>query len=446
MEKAEYFPRQKFFEDVQELVATFYPKGDFLTENSLFYSSKLWNEGVKDDFYFPLLMLSMLSGTNHIISLSSSIVKNIKNTRIHRKNTSFKEFKGEIDVEEYIKRNHVEKAIPKVYPSTISISTFQIPEYQLTLCILKHCETIFQHLFHELGPEREVNMFEKAYRNCERLQRYSTLMQKKYGVHYGSRETYSSLKRKVMYRYRNHKLLCHTFHDLMNCYESILGLKGINLDSKEALEILSHSEKFDDRLFEIWLIKKSAELIAEKVSIPREKIEYSPLYQARENNTYAALIKLRNYRIEILFQNRKNFMPKDKLKWYYNENGKDKKLGAIPDLVFLKYDGGANPAKIVLADAKNRTWSFSGNTQNIKDEVVQQIYIQDNFRDIFDKEFHSILVAHNTEAYQSRKYKHKDHPEYEIDVISLDFTEGNLLASIERYGQDLCAYLGVTHE
>ena len=35
------------------------------------------------------------------------------------------------------------------------------------------------------------------------------------------------------------------------------------------------------------------------------------------------------------------------------------------------------------------------------------------------------------------------HPKYEIDVISLDFSEHNLIPSLEYYGNDLCAYLGV---
>ena len=136
-------------------------------------------------------------------------------------------------------------------------------------------------------------------------------------------------------------------------------------------------------------------------------------------------------------------MPKEKLKWYYCEDGKIEEIGAIPDLVFLKYDSQDHLAKIVLVDAKNRTWTFANDMQKIKDEIVQQIYIQDNFEDIFGEEYYSMLVAHNIEKYQSRKYNHKDHPKYEIDVISLDFSEHNLIPSLEYYGNDLCAYLGV---
>lgn len=443
MEKIEYFPRKKLFEDVQELVASFYSTGDYFTNQSSLYSSILSEEGIKDEFFFPLLTLSMLSGINNIIKLSDSIIRNMNNMRVRRKNTSVEDFKGEIDIEEYVKRNHVERVTPKEYPSIISISTFQIPEYQLTLWILKHCESIYKCIFMNLGPGNGISAFEKSHINCEKLHSYSTIMQKKYGVAYGCRETYYSLKKKVIYRYRNRKLLSRSFIDLMNYYERILKLKGINMDSPDALEIIDHSENFDDRLFEIWLIKQSVQIISKNKAIHPCNITYLPLYRARKKNTYSASISFADYRIEILFQNRKGFMPKEKLKWYYCEDGKIEEIGAIPDLVFLKYDSQDCLTKIVLVDAKNRTWTFANDMQKIKSEIVQQIYIQDNFEDIFGEEYHSMLVAHNIEEYQSRKYNHKDHPKYEIDVISLDFSEHNLIPSLEYYGNDLCAYLGV---
>lgn len=444
MEKKEYFPRKKLFEDVQELVASFYSTGDCFTNQSSIYSSILSEDGIKDEFFFPLLMMSMLSGISNIIKLSDSIIRNMKNMRVHRKNTSLENLKGEIDIEEYVKRNHVERVTPKEFPSIISVSTFQSPEYQLTLWILKHCENIYKCIFMNLGPGNGISAFEKSHVNCEKLHSYSAIIQKKYGVAYGCRETYYALKKKVIYRYRNRKLLSHTFVDLMNHYERILKLKGINMDSPDALEIIDHSESFDDRLFEIWLIKQSVQIISKNKSIPQSNITYLPLYRARKNNTYSASISSADYRIEILFQNRKGFMPKEKLKWYYcGEDGKIKEIGAIPDLVFLKYNSKDQLKKIVLVDAKNRTWTFADDMQKIKGEIVQQIYIQNNFEDIFGNEYHSILVAHNIEKYQSRKFNHKGYPQHEIDVISLDFSEHNLLSSLEYYGNDLCAYLGV---
>lgn len=98
----------------------------------------------------------------------------------------------------------------------------------------------------------------------------------------------------------------------------------------------------------------------------------------------------------------------------------------VQELVASFYSTGDCLTKIVLVDAKNRTWTFANDMQKIKSEIVQQIYIQDNFEDIFGEEYHSMLVAHNIEEYQSRKYNHKDHPKYEIDVISLDFSEHNV--------------------
>lgn len=52
MEKIEYFPRKKLFEDVQELVASFYSTGDYFTNQSSLYSSILSEDGIKDEFFF----------------------------------------------------------------------------------------------------------------------------------------------------------------------------------------------------------------------------------------------------------------------------------------------------------------------------------------------------------------------------------------------------------
>ena len=443
MEKIEYFPRKKFFEEVQELVATFYSTGDYLTNQSSLYSSMLSDSKIKDDFYYPLLMMSVLSSINGILKLSKSIILNMNNMSIRRKVSSIEEFKGEIDIEEYIKRNFIEKASPKEYPSIISISTFQVPEYQLTLWILKHCESIYHSIFLNLGQGYGISVFDKSHQNCEQLHRLSSLIQKKYGVSYSKRESYYSLKKKVVYRYKNRKLLSRNFIDLINYYERVLKLKGINMDSPEVLEIIDHSESFDDRLFEIWLIKESVKLISQRCSILHENIQYIPLFKARKNNTYSVALNAKDYRIEILFQNRKGFMPKEKLKWYYNNDGNIEEIGAIPDLVFLKYDTNNILNKIVLVDAKNRTWTFANDMQKIKNEIVQQVYIQDNFEDIFREEYYSMLIAHNIEKHQSRKYNHKDHPHYEINVISLDLKESNMYTSLKKYAYDLCSYLGV---
>jgi len=403
----------------------------------------LTDEGNEDDFYFSLLLLSMLSGINNIIRYADSIIRNMNNTRVRRKVTSTEGFDGDIDIEKYIMRNYVDRVVPKEYPSIINVSTFQLPEYQLTLWILKHCEYLYQRIFKVLGQGKGISAFEKSHRYCDRLHIYSGAMHNKYGVEYSKRETYNSLKKKVIYRYKNRKILSHVFLDLANVFECILRLKGINVDSVESLEILDHSENFDDRLFEIWLIKQSSRLLADNCGLSQESIQFLPLYKARKENTYSAAVVSDNCRIEVLFQNRKSFMPKEDLKWYHSENGKIEEIGAIPDLVFLKYDNNESLTKIVLVDAKNRKWTFSEDMQKIKGEIVQQIYIHDNFSAIFSDDFKSILVAHNIEGYQSRKYNHKDQPNYEIDVISLDFNESQLLPSLNHYAADLCAYLGV---
>lgn len=87
-------------------------------------------------------------------------------------------------------------------------------------------------------------------------------------------------------------------------------------------------------------------------------------------------------------------MPKKDLKWFYwTDDGKQDEIGAIPDLIFIRYaDGSDDPEQIVLVDAKNRTWTFN-HMEPIKNEIVQQIYIHDNFITLFKDQFCSMLVA-----------------------------------------------------
>lgn len=445
MDKVEYFPRKKLFEESQDLVATFYSTGDYLSDNSSEYASMLAQENEKDEFYYCLYLLSMLSNTSDLLKLVERIVKSLNSFRLKRKVTSIEEFQGEIDIEAYISRNYIERVSPKEYPSVIKYSTFQMPEYQLTLYIIRRVEEIYHTIFRVLGDNDKVTSFKMAHRYCDKFKKNELILRRKYGIDYKSKESYSSLKKKVVYRYRNRKILNNDFKVLIQLYEKMLQFKGIDLNSTEALDVLDHYPEFDDRLYEIWLIRKSSEMLACSMGIDCGDIVYNPLFKARKNNEPVVTMPGNGYRIEILFQNRKKFMPKEELKWFYwTDDGKQDEIGAIPDLIFIRYsDNAEEVAQIVLVDAKNRTWTFD-HMEPIKNEIVQQIYIHDNFITLFEERYCSMLVAHNVEALQTRKYYHKDKNGYEIDVISMNMlTDDELNISISKYIEDLCEYLEI---
>lgn len=445
MDKVEYFPRKKLFEEAQDLVATFYSTGDYISENASEYASMLTQENEKDEFYYCLYLLSMLSNTSELLKVIEHIVKCLNSSRVRRRVTSTEEFQGEIDVESYIARNYVEKASPKEFPSIIKHSTYQMPEYQLTLYIIRRVEEIYGCIFKVLGNNEKVTSFKMAHRYCDRIRQNGAVLRRKYGIDYKSKETYLSLKKKVIYRYRNRKILNNDFKVLIQLFEKMIQFKGIDLFSSEALDVLDHYPEFDDRLYEIWLIRKSAEMLAYNMGIDRSAVTYNPLFKARKNNESVVCLRGNGYRIEILFQNRKKFMPKEDLKWYYlTDNGEPDEIGAIPDLIFIRYsDGNDEAEQIVLVDAKNRTWTFS-HMESIKNEIVQQIYIHDNFITLFKDRYCSMLVAHNIEALQTRKYFHKDKSGYEIDVISLNMENENMLnISLDKYIEDLKDYLDI---
>lgn len=445
MDKVEYFPRKRLFEESQDLVATFYSTGDYISDMTSEYNSMLTQNNEKDEFYYCLYLLSMLSNTSDMLKLTERIIKGLNSFRLKRKVTSIEEFQGEIDIEAYISRNYIERVSPKEYPSVIKYSTFQMPEYQLTLYIIRRVEEIYHNIFKVLGDNEKVTSFKLAHKFCDRFKKNELVMRRKYGIDYKSKETYLSLKKKVIYRYRNRKILNNDFKVLILLYEKMLQFKGIDLSSNEALDVLDHYPEFDDRLYEIWLIRKSSEMLATSMGIGCDEIVYNPLFKARKNNESVVTLPGVGYRIEILFQNRKKFMPKEELKWFYwTDVGKQDEIGAIPDLIFIKYVDGSDEAdQIVLVDAKNRTWTFS-HMEPIKNEIVQQIYIHDNFITLFEERYCSMLVAHNIEALQTRKYYHKDNSGYEIDVISMNMeSDYELRLSLDKYIEDLCDYLEI---
>lgn len=445
MDKAEYFPRKKLFEESQDLVATFYSTGDYISENASEYSTMLTDGSEKDEFYYCLYLLSMLANTGNILKVVEHIVKGLNSFRVKRKVTSTEEFLGEIDIEAYVARNYVERVSPKEYPSIIKYSTFQMPEYQLTLFIIQRIEEIYHTIFKVLGDNDKVTSFKIAHKYCDRIGKNGLVLSRKYGIAYRSTESYMSLKKKVIYRYRNRKIISNDFKVLMKLYEKMLRFKGIDLESHESLDVLDHYPSFDDRLYEIWLIRKSSEMLAEAIGINKEEINYNPLFKARDKNEAVVCLITDSYRVEILFQNRKKLMPKEELKWFYwREDGKKDEIGAIPDLIFIKYLNNSDVAdQIVLIDAKNRTWTFE-HMEPIKKEIIQQIYIHDNFISLFEERYCSMLVAHNIEELQTRKYYHKDKSGYEIDVISMDMRDDSRLeASLGKYVDDLKEYLEI---
>lgn len=446
MDKIEYFPRKKLFEESQDLIASFYSKGSYASEQIYEMSTMLNESNEKDYFFYCLYLLSMLSNANEIIKIVDRIIKNLNSNRRIKKVNSTEEFIGDIDIERYIQKNYVERVIPKEYPSLVKYSSFQLPEYQLTLFVLQNMETIIRAIYSNLEVDHSVSMFSEMDRYLIKIENYSNILEGRYGVKYQRRDAYIVLKKKVIYRYRNRKIVNQDYKMLMNYFERMLQFKGIDLNSKHSLEVFEYTPEFDDRLYEIWLIRKSAILLADKVGAAREEIKYTPLYLARKRSSCVVSIEPSNtdFRVEILFQNRKNIMPKKELKWYFlKDTGEQEEIGAIPDLVFLKYDlNNQDPTNIVLIDAKNRTWTLD-HPEPIKAEVVQQIYIHDNFISLFHDKYYSMLVAHNIDKLQTRKYYNKDHKDYEIDVISLDMNESEIINSLNVYITDLCTYLDV---
>lgn len=88
-EKEIYFPREKFFVEAQDLIASFFSTGNYFTENIEKAESYLSTEENKNDFFYSLLFFSLISNSKLLIQKYESILKHMKSQR--RKKISYSE-------------------------------------------------------------------------------------------------------------------------------------------------------------------------------------------------------------------------------------------------------------------------------------------------------------------------------------------------------------------
>lgn len=439
-EKEIYFPREKFFVEAQDLIASFFSTGNYFTENIEKAESYLSTEENKNDFFYSLLFFSLISNSKLLIQKYESILKHMKSQRRKKISYSEEQIIGDIDIDKYVQKNYLEKNERKIYPSIIHYSNYQLPEYQLSLLILIYYENFLSFFLAKFKNESSSLFFKTAFSVLKRFSQIRIILQSKYGINYNNNETIPSLIKKVEWRYRSKKIVEKYFIQLINLYKDISILKGIDLSSSLFLDYIKYDISFDDRLYEIWLLKITIDYLHKYIDT--STVSVIPLYEARKKNIASAIISAEDYDVEIYYQNRKHLLSKEELKWYWNKNGTKERIGAIPDIVLIKKMKVENSEPIiVLLDAKQRKWEFEYDMQRIKGEIVQQIYILDNFRNIFANDFKSVLIAHNNSEFQTRKYFSEDNENYIIDVISLNLNIDKIDDSIIQYMNDIIIYL-----
>lgn len=432
LDKIEYFPRDKFFIEVQDLVSSFFSKGNYFNNETSSFDSFLSTEKKSDnDFFNCLYLFSLISNSHILLNYLNEALKHMKSTRNKRVINSVDLINGELEIEQYIQKNKIEKNDKKIYPVIEHYSIYQQPEYQFALYITNNFIRLLERSIIPFKRMSDSLFYKEAILLIRKLNKISLLYKNKFGIKIKAGETSSSLIQKIEFRYKNHKITNKIYLQLIQIYKKIMSLKGINFFSKIIIDYLKYNIDFDDRLYEIWLLRKIVENI--KIVNPNFKITYIPLFQARVEKKPCVFINSPEIDIEIIYQNRTQLLDTKKLKWYWINDGKEEYIGAIPDIAIrINFKNHENQNKILLIDAKNRSWEFDKNMQNIKSEVVQQIYILDNFRDTFPNDYKSILVAHNINHYQNREFLYKDNKNYNINVISLDLRDEQLQESLNN--------------
>jgi len=250
-DKEIYFPRERFFTEVQDLISSFFSKGNYFTEDIQKSNSFLTNEeSTQNDFYSSLLFFSLISNTSLLLQSYELILRHIRSQRKKRIVYSDDIIIGEIDIEKYIQKNRIEKNDRKIYPNIVHYSNYQLPEYKLALAIIIYYEHMLDLFIEKYRNESSSLFFKTAYSLIKKLNQIKINLQKKYGIE-NNNENIPSLIKKVEWRYKSKKIQDKTFLQIIRLYKDISNLKGIDLSSKIILDYIKHDISFDDRLYEL---------------------------------------------------------------------------------------------------------------------------------------------------------------------------------------------------
>jgi hypothetical protein len=450
LDKLNYFPRRNIFEETQHLVASFFSAGDYQTDYDDITKSLLTDEADDENkaFYYSLFLLCLVANLEKTNKLIHKIIKSL---RQHRREVHFFAedlSSGELDIDRYIQLNKLVKNPEKQYPLKKMQTTFQVPEYQITAKIIANLLHLIEFSLKQIDVYQETAVIKETISLGKTLRQFQLVLKQRYKVSFSHKDTYIRLKHKVRKRYRNRKIINPIYNELIQLYESLLSLKGLAKLPINKIDFRMFNEKFDDRLFEIWLFYKVALFLGDRVK-KASGLKFYPLFKARKENLPAVEIYTDHETYQVWFQNRKRFIQHADIKWaYVDQAGRERSLDAIPDIVVIRINPAdqQNPPAIlgtpILIDAKNRSWDIEADFASIKPEITHLVYVWDNFKNLFHDEFKAILVAHNPDQYGERDFYHKDYKDdVRIKVMSLQLTEGNLTNIDSGYLNGFSMYL-----
>lgn len=397
-----YFPREELFKDVNYIISSYITRGNYLDNN--YNSSNLsTSTNSKYEEIFPYLYASSLvTYLDSINKLLFNILKNINKNKKSKLHYYTNDIVGELDIDEYIQINKLERRIQTIYPCNNTYSTYQIPEYQYTL---KCVDTLLQlsintnkNLSRLIKNNYLDSIIEKKLREYIRiLYKYKRRLTKIYGIHITKKDSLKSLWTLVLNRYHTRKIIDNIYLDLHDTLNNILSIKGIDINNIYTKKIMSYNSSFDDRLFEIWCIDKIKNIIKHRLNINDSNIITNPLHKNLSDPIFKLFTPLFTY--ELWFQNGTSIFERSDLEWTYTKplSTDRKPMYIIPDITLIKKDIVSNTSKKIIIDAKNRNWDLNS-LGTVKDEIIKFIYIKENFKK--SEDFTGILISHNNTEHQ----------------------------------------------
>lgn len=416
-----YFPREKLFTDVNYIISSYITKGNYL-DNSYENSNLSSFTNSKYEEIFPYLYASsLITNLDNINKLLSSILKNIN---ISRKSQLFyytDDIVGDLDVDEYIQINKLSKEIKTIYPCNSTYSTYQIPEYQYTLkCVdtllqlsintNKQLSMLIKYNYTDSIIEKKLKEYISILYKCKRK------LTKTYGIKFTKKDTLKSLWDLVLNRYNTRKILDNTYIDLHDTLNSILTIKGIDMNNIYTRKIMSYNSSFDDRLFEIWCIDKIKNIIQSRFNIHDTDVITNPLHKNLDEPIFKLITP--SFIYDLWFQNGTSIFERSNLEWTYTKplSTERKPMYIIPDITLIKTNIKSNTSKKIIIDAKNRNWDLNS-LGTVKDEVIKFIYIKENFKETED--FTGILISHNNTGHQFSYSHNKSNDNDVIGIASI---------------------------
>ena len=345
---------------------------------------------------WKIFLRILLANIETVSEALAKIEKNISFSYDEKRIISSGGIKGKLLVDEYVK-NKTMVRLPKEYPCLIKEKSFNTPENEYIMFIVKALSEKLFELLENLekltkGNETEIQLLRETLDYYEALSRrypFNNITCVDIRTRAFPPEKINSVyTRLAKGKIRN----AYAYQSLFEWYEKFLqhGFAWLNT---ETVNMIIYDEQFTNKLFEIWCLYKIIQKF--KTDFGMTIIDENALCPGLENYV-CKLLTIDGAFVEVYYQKGKGLYWDDQYKqnWHYIRSKRNGDLIGIPD-ISIKYIG--ETENITLIDLKNRVRSGGDNSEEIYKVIGYFSNFSAYLKDKYDSEFknQAVLIFRN---------------------------------------------------